>query len=79
MYSPFTPALEEVGVSQRLPSNRPRPLNLRDPDRDFFAACDWPGAPQRQRLPVEGLRGVGAAGVVCRGRFEVEPAADLAT
>lgn len=77
-HAPLASALEEVAVAQRVPPDGPRPRDLRDRDRDLLPAGDGPGAPQRQRLPVEGLRGVGAAGVVRRGRLEVEAAADLA-
>lgn len=75
--TPCTSALEKIALSERLPPGGPRSLNLRDRDRDFFAPADWPGAPQRQRLPIEGLAGVGIAGVVRCRRFEVQAAADL--
>lgn len=74
---PFTPALEKVARSKRIPPDGPWSMNLRDRDRDFFAPGDWSDAPQRQGLSIKRLGGVGAAGMVRCRRFEVEAAADL--
>lgn len=76
---PFTSALEKIALSERLPAGGPRSLNLRDRDGDFFAPGDGSCASQRQRFPIERLRGVGTTGVVRCRRFEIQAAADLLT